>query len=63
MLAEFRSVAEWSGPVTRTRYRTIWLSYIGTVLSIWGFFAAVRFPHADWVVLPALETVYYVVGT
>jgi hypothetical protein len=21
-----------------------------------------RFPHADWFMLPALETVYYVVG-
>jgi methylene-fatty-acyl-phospholipid synthase len=36
--------------------------YVGTVLSIWGFFLALRFPGDDWFVLPALETVYYVVG-
>ena len=36
--------------------------YVGTVLSIWGLFLALRFPHDDWFVLPALETVYYVVG-
>jgi hypothetical protein len=37
--------------------------YVGTVLSIWGFFLALRFPHDDWILLPALETMYYVVGT
>jgi hypothetical protein len=37
--------------------------YVGTVLSIWGFFLALRFPHDDWILLPALETVYYAVGT
>jgi phosphatidyl-N-methylethanolamine N-methyltransferase len=37
--------------------------YVGTVLSIWGFFVAMRFPHDDWVLLPVLETVYYAVGT
>ena len=37
--------------------------YVGTVLSIWGFFAATRFPHDDWALLPALETGYYVIGT
>jgi len=36
--------------------------YIGTVLSIWGFFLAARFPNDDWSLLPALETVYYIVG-
>lgn len=36
--------------------------YVGTLLSIWGFFLAVRFPHDDWLLLPALETVYYAVG-
>jgi methylene-fatty-acyl-phospholipid synthase len=36
--------------------------YVGTVLSIWGLFVAMRFPHGDWSLLPALETVYYVVG-
>lgn len=37
--------------------------YVGTVLSIWGFFLALRFPSDDWILLPALETVYYAVGT
>jgi methylene-fatty-acyl-phospholipid synthase len=36
--------------------------YVGTVLSIWGFFFFMRFPQDDWFVLPALETIYYVVG-
>ena len=36
--------------------------YAGCVLSIWGLFVALRFPHDDWIVLPALETVYYVAG-
>jgi methylene-fatty-acyl-phospholipid synthase len=36
--------------------------YIGAVLSIWGFFLAARFPSDDWSLLPALETLYYVVG-
>jgi hypothetical protein len=36
--------------------------YVGTVLSIWGLFVALRFPHPDWYVLPVLETIYYSVG-
>jgi phosphatidyl-N-methylethanolamine N-methyltransferase len=36
--------------------------YVGTVLSIWGFFLLMRFPHNDWYVVPALESVYYGVG-
>jgi hypothetical protein len=32
------------------------------VLTIWGFFLGVRFPHDDWFVLPLLETLYYVIG-
>jgi methylene-fatty-acyl-phospholipid synthase len=36
--------------------------YVGTVLSIWGFFLVLRFPHDDWYLLPTLETVYYAVG-
>jgi methylene-fatty-acyl-phospholipid synthase len=42
-----------------------WLShpqYAGTVLTIWGFFLIMRFPHEDWHVLPAIETAYYIVG-
>jgi hypothetical protein len=36
--------------------------YVGAVLSIWGFFLLMRFPHGDWFVLPALETLYYTLG-
>ena len=36
--------------------------YTGALLSIWGFFLVMRFPHDDWYMLPALETVYYVLG-
>lgn len=37
--------------------------YVGAVMTIWGFFLVARFPHPDWYLLPALESVYYVVGT
>jgi methylene-fatty-acyl-phospholipid synthase len=36
--------------------------YVGTLLSIWGFFLVMRFPHPDWVVLPLVETAYYALG-
>jgi methylene-fatty-acyl-phospholipid synthase len=36
--------------------------YMGALISIWGFFLAIRFPHFDWFLLPLLETVYYSVG-
>ncbi|HVN30321.1 MAG TPA: methyltransferase [Candidatus Binataceae bacterium] len=36
--------------------------YAGAVLSIWGFFIGMRFPHPDWLVLPGLETLYYLFG-
>src|SRR4029453_15931970 len=36
--------------------------YVGTVLSIWGFFLIMRFPHDDWYLLPSVETVYYALG-
>jgi methylene-fatty-acyl-phospholipid synthase len=42
-----------------------WLThpqYVGSVCSIWGFFVLMRFPHPDWYLLPALETVYYTLG-
>jgi len=37
--------------------------YVGTVLSIWGFFLIMRFPKQDWFLLPALETIYYATGS
>ena len=36
--------------------------YVGAVLTIWGFFLGMRFPHDDWFALPALETIYYALG-
>lgn len=36
--------------------------YVGTLLSIWGFFLVMRYPAGDWIVLPLLETVYYTIG-
>jgi hypothetical protein len=36
--------------------------YVGTVLSIWGFFLIARFPQGDWWLLPAIETIYYGIG-
>ncbi len=36
--------------------------YFGAVLSIWGLFLMMRFPNADWLALPLLETAYYAVG-
>jgi methylene-fatty-acyl-phospholipid synthase len=36
--------------------------YVGTTLTIWGVFLLLRFPHADWALLPALETLYYAIG-
>lgn len=36
--------------------------YVGAVLSIWGFFLIMRFPHPDWYALPLLETLFYAVG-
>lgn len=36
--------------------------YVGTVLTIWGVFLLLRFPHDDWIALPLLETAYYVIG-
>jgi hypothetical protein len=36
--------------------------YLGTVLTIWGFFVLMRFPAPDWLFIPVLETVYYAIG-
>jgi methylene-fatty-acyl-phospholipid synthase len=36
--------------------------YVGTVIAIWGFFVAIRFPAPDWMLIPLLETVYYAAG-
>jgi len=31
-------------------------------MTIWGLFLITRFPHEDWVLVPALETALYMVG-
>lgn len=36
--------------------------YAGAMLSIWGFFLIMRFPHDDWYWLPLLEAIYYGIG-
>ena len=36
--------------------------YVGTLISIWGFFLIMRFPHSDWIILPLIETVFYALG-
>jgi len=36
--------------------------YVGTAVSIWGFFLIMRFPNADWLALPLLQTIYYTMG-
>jgi len=36
--------------------------YVGTLLSIWGFFLIMRFPAGDWFVIPVIETAYYTLG-
>src|SRR5262245_59861027 len=36
--------------------------YVGPLLTIWGGFMLVRFPHDDWYALPILETIYYLGG-
>jgi methylene-fatty-acyl-phospholipid synthase len=36
--------------------------YLGTVLTIWGFFVTMRFPADDWLFVPVLETIYYAAG-
>lgn len=36
--------------------------YVGTVVSIWGVFALMRFPNDDWWIVPLIETVYYAAG-
>lgn len=36
--------------------------YVGTLMSIWGVFLVMRFPHPDWVVLPLISTFYYLLA-
>lgn len=49
----------------RQTFPFTWLDhpqYVGTVLSIWGFFVLMRFPAPDWLFVPVLETSYYAIG-
>lgn len=36
--------------------------YLGALLSVWGFMLAMRYPNADWSVLPLISTLYYALG-
>ena len=36
--------------------------YVGAALTIWGIFLLLRFPEPDWIVLPALESIYFAIG-
>lgn len=57
---KFGHEVPWSG-----KFPFSWMrhpQYAGAVLSIWGFFLVMRFPHDDWYLLPAVETVYYALG-
>ena len=36
--------------------------YTGTAISIWGLFLVMRYPNPDWIVLPILQTVYYLIA-
>jgi hypothetical protein len=36
--------------------------YLGTLMSIWGFFIVMRYPNPDWIILPLLQTAYYAWG-
>jgi methylene-fatty-acyl-phospholipid synthase len=36
--------------------------YLGAALTVWGVFLIMRFPEPDWLVLPLLSTVYYLIG-
>jgi Phospholipid methyltransferase len=50
----------------RSGFPFSWLrhpQYVGTVATIWGVFLITRFPAPDWIVLPLIETVYYVAGS
>ena len=36
--------------------------YLGTLLSVWGVFLIMRHPHPDWVILPLVSTLYYLLA-
>ncbi|MBA2409732.1 MAG: hypothetical protein H0V62_08180 [Gammaproteobacteria bacterium] len=36
--------------------------YVGALISVWGLFLVMRFPHEDWLVLPLIETLFYALG-
>ena len=58
---------QFGHPVARSRAFPYSLmahpQYVGAVISIWGLFLMLRFPHPDWYLLPLLESVYYAVGS
>jgi len=36
--------------------------YLGAALSVWGFMLVMRYPHPDWIALPLISSIYYVLG-
>lgn len=36
--------------------------YLGALATVWGVLLAMRFPNPDWIVLPLVSTVYYLLG-
>lgn len=36
--------------------------YVGAALTVWGVCVLFRYPFPDWWLLPALQSVYYVIG-
>tara|TARA_R110002110_G_scaffold90974_1_gene236400 strand:- start:42915 stop:43451 length:537 start_codon:yes stop_codon:yes gene_type:complete len=32
--------------------------YVGTMISIWGIFLVMRYPHPDWIIVPLIQTLY-----
>lgn len=36
--------------------------YVGAAVTVWGLFVLMRYPEPDWIWLPALSTLYYIIG-
>lgn len=36
--------------------------YLGTVMSIWGLFLLFLYPGLEWILIPAVQTVFYFLG-
>lgn len=36
--------------------------YLGALMTVWGVLLAMRYPNPDWLVLPLLSSLYYLLG-